>query len=997
MKFVVRIAAIAFGIVALLVVSAVAVIYFNQHRIVVAVLTSIKEQTGVEILAPSSHLRVGSHLIVELEHPRVTSGNGEVVTLERIRAVINFHLIFVHGLPLHELDLERPVLTVPSGITSAGGAIPHPGRAMIDQTLAGLDDLARISRRVVIDNLELRAASGALLLRNARLVASRRRATPKLWTVSVEADSESPELAGTHAAGSFSLGEGGTLPATDAVLGKIWFSKLPLQHVSIGNLNISGHSQGQITFSVARDGSLEGVATIGLTALTVGSPDLSSPLALGDSALEARFNTSSDQVTISNATLTHEGKSLAAGQAYIEKPFEANPNVTLGVGSLSFDWKDVLPRIRSLKKVPQQLEALVRQMKSGQLQLEKASLDSSLLTLKNMTLESILKQLSVTATLTNLSFATPPETQLPDVSGGSVQILFAKRILSAVQGSVKIGNSALHDITARIDLSQKLDEVPYQVSMKADLDLAQLRPAMVKLLDSFNVHERDRLTAVAGAASAELEASGKLRKDLATRPEKYSVKIEPQNVTVGFRGAPGPITIASGTIVVQPATIKLAKVSARATGGAADFDGELGIGDAGVQTRGLRISMHQMPIERWLEGLVDPGDFSAEGNVGGEITITGDRQQGFLANGKLTLQKGRLQFGFLRSPIFVHPAIMTIRGHAMQVSMLAAELEKSPIGFEIKVADLRSPAIRIDANVQKLDLEVLKFVQLPWMPPTKTHPPEIPISGHIEAREANLEAFAMKNAKTDFKYRNGDWTVDNLTASAYEGHLSINLAGRKKDDWIHMFGKVQNISVASLFLLNGKTTRSPVTGHLDATGDLWADTNTDFFATMAGTASLKLRDGYFEKFSLLSRLLELIDLRSWLTAKVPDPRVSGIQFRTVTADIKGRDGVFYTDNFLLDGPAIDVVATGNINVAQSTLDMKIGMIPFNTVSWILSGIPLVGKNVEGGTKSIISAYFNVRGPIANPSVTPAPITSAEELVKKIFGLPVNLIKPGTIK
>jgi hypothetical protein len=533
--------------------------------------------------------------------------------------------------------------------------------------------------------------------------------------------------------------------------------------------------------------------------------------------------------------------------------------------------------------------------------------------------------------------------------------------------------------------------------MKADLDLAELRPAAVKLLDQFKVHERDRLQAIPGAAQVDLEASGVLRKDRPTRPEKYLVKIEPHGVTVGFRGAPGPIGIASGSIIVQPAVIRLEKVSARATGGTADFDGELRIGDAGVQTSGLRIDMHQMPIDRWLEGLVDPDDFSAAGNVGGNIVITGDLHNGFLANGKITLLDGRVQFGFLRSPIFVHPAIVTIRDRTLVVSMPAAELEKSPINFDITVPDLGKPSIRIDTNVQRFDVEVLKFVRLPWLPPTPTHPPKIPISGHIEAREANLETLAMKNAKTDFKYRNGDWSVDNLTASTMDGHLSLNIVGRQKDDWIHMFGRVKNVNAALLFLLSRKVTRSPVSGRLDLTGDLWADTDADFFSTMAGTTILKLRDGNLDKFTLLSRLLELIDLRSWITAKVPDPRISGVQFRTVSADFKGSDGVFYTDDLLLDGPVIDIVASGNVDVNHSTLDMKIGMIPFNTVNWLLSGIPIVGKNVAGGTKSIISAYFNVRGPITDPHVTPAPITSVAELLKKTLGLPINLIRPDTIK
>jgi len=998
MKLVWRIAKIAAVFLASLIVSAVVLAYYTQQRIVVAVLTSIKNQTGVAIVSPSSHIHIRNHLIVELEHPQWISANRGVATAERIRAVVNFRSIFTHGLPLRELDLEKPVLTVPLDATSVGrGSIPRPDRAMIDDSLARLADLARISRRLVITDLELRDRSGALLLRNAHLLAYHRRATPRLWTLSFQTDCEFPTMRGAHAAGDFKLGEGGTLSALHVLQGTFWFWKLPIQHLMIGNIDADGRSQGQIKFSVAHDSSLEGVAVIGLKALTITSPDLSSPLTLGDPTLEARFSTSSDQVTISNAELIYAGKRVAGGQVYIEKPFEPNPNVAVGVGGLTFEWNDLRTRVRSLKRVPQQLDALMRQMKSGQIQLEKVSLQSSLAALENLKLGSILKQLSVTATLTDLSFALPGETQLPDVTGASVQILFAKQILSAIQGSAKIGNSELHDFTARIDLSKNLAEVPYQISMKGDLDLAELRPATLKLLEQLDVHERDRLEAVQGSAQVDLDASGTLRKNLPTRPEHYLVKIEPHSVTVGFRGAPGPIDIALGTIIVQPEAIRLEKVSARATGGTADFNGELRIGAGGVRTTGLRIEMHQMPIERWLEGLVDPDDFRATGDVGGAIVITGDRQSGFLANGKVTLLHGSVQLGFLRSPLLVHPAILTIRDRTLVVSMPAAELEKSPIDFNITVPDLRDPSIRIDANVQKLDVEVMKFVRLPWLPPTAMHPPKIPISGHVDAREANLETFAMTNGKTDFKYRNGDWSLDNLTASSMDGRLSLNVVGRQKDDWIRMLGKLQNMNAASLFLLNKKIRRAPMSGRLDVTGDLWANTNSDFFATLAGTAILKLRDGNLDRFTLLSRLLELIDLRSWITAKVPDPRVSGIQVRTLSADFKGRDGVFYTDDLLLDGPVIDIVASGNVNVDKSTLDMKIGMIPFNTVNWLLGNIPLVGKNVAGGTRSIISAYFNVRGPISNPSVTPAPITSVAELLKKTLGLPINLIKPDTIK
>jgi hypothetical protein len=993
-----RVATIVFALVVALFVAAAAVFYFNQHRIIVAVLASIKQQTGIDIIPTSSRLYLTDHLIVELDHPRVMQGQREIVALERIRAVVNLGLISSRGLPLRELDLERPKLTAPFDATSTDhSSLPRPGRELIDTALARLADLSAISRRFMITDLELRDQSGILLLRDAKVVAYHHHATPALWTISFKADCEFSKFRGAHAEGDFHLGEGGDLPATRVLDGTLRFSHLALKPLNIGNIETDGQAQGRVKFSVATDAAIEGVATVGLKTLILRSPDFSTPLPLGDYSLEARFSTSPEQLSISKASVVHDGRSLVAGQANILKPYESNPQIAFAIAELNVAWKDILAPIRSLRRKPQELETLLRSMKTGRIAVTKASFDSPLATLEKLSLKEVLAKIAVNATLTELSFSAPPQLRLPDISGASVQIIFAKQILSLLQGSAKVGNSELRDLNAKVDLSKGLDTVPYDISLQADLDLAQLQPATVNLLESFNVNERDRLTAIGGAVNVELDASGNLQKNQPTRPQQYLVKVEPHNVSVVFRGAPGPIGISLGTITLRPNFIKLEKVTAQATGGTANFNGELEMRDAGVQTSGLRIDMHQMPIERWLEGLVDPDAFAAAGNIGGEVIITGDPKKGFLANGKFTLQSGRVQFAFLRSPISVHPAIMTIRDRTLVVSMPAADLENSPIDLDLTVPDLNTPSIRIDAKVQRLDIEALKFVRLPWKPPTPTQPPKFPISGHIEAREANLESFVMKSATTDFKYRSGDWSVDNLNAAAMEGHLNLNIVGRKKDDWIRIFGRDQNFNAASIFLLNRKVTRAPISGRLDLTADLWADTDSNFFKTLAGTAILKLRDGTVDRFTVLSRLLEFIDLRSWLTAKVPDPRVAGLQFRTVSADFKGSEGVFYTDDLLLDGPVIDIVASGNVNVDQSTLDMKVGMIPFNTVNWLLGSIPLVGKNVAGGTKSIISAYFNVRGPMSNPSVTPAPISTVAELLKKTLGLPINLIRPDTIK
>jgi hypothetical protein len=94
---------------------------------------------------------------------------------------------------------------------------------------------------------------------------------------------------------------------------------------------------------------------------------------------------------------------------------------------------------------------------------------------------------------------------------------------------------------------------------------------------------------------------------------------------------------------------------------------------------------------------------------------------------------------------------------------------------------------------------------------------------------------------------------------------------------------------------------------------------------------------------------------------------------------------------------MDIIARGNVTFGTSTtMDMRIGLIPFNTVNWIVSKIPLMGGNLASGSSGLVAAYFQVKGPVSNPSVSPKPITSVTEFVIKTLSLPINIIAPNTI-
>ncbi|MGH8011778.1 MAG: AsmA-like C-terminal region-containing protein, partial [Candidatus Binataceae bacterium] len=292
---------------------------------------------------------------------------------------------------------------------------------------------------------------------------------------------------------------------------------------------------------------------------------------------------------------------------------------------------------------------------------------------------------------------------------------------------------------------------------------------------------------------------------------------------------------------------------------------------------------------------------------------------------------------------------------------------------------------------------VMRFIRLPWSPKTPTHFFPIPVTGHIAAQRANFDKLRMTKVSTDFARDAANWRVYNFKADSMEGRVRLDIAGRAANNWINIKGRLIDINAASLFLLSGARNHSPIEGRLYATANLWADTDTDFFSTLAGTTAIYVRDGRLNKFTLLTHILSLIDLKNWITAKVPNLSQTGIPFKSITANFKGNKGDFYTDNLKLEGPVMDITAQGDIAFASGTMNMRIALIPFNTINWLVNKIPIIGKNLASGSSGLLAAYFQVSGPASDPHVRPKPITSVAEFVAKTLSLPVNIIKPHTIK
>ena len=512
----------------------------------------------------------------------------------------------------------------------------------------------------------------------------------------------------------------------------------------------------------------------------------------------------------------------------------------------------------------------------------------------------------------------------------------------------------------------------------------------------------EKLQAVNGTSAFGLSASGHISNLKWSVPGEYAAQISPERIEISIKGSPSSIAIKGGEVELRPGSIKITQIIVAPTSprsGNAAINGTI-IADGATPTfRNFTADLHEFRAETWLPLVLNPRQFSAKGPVGGRLSAQSDPAKGGFPTitGDLTLGPGELQLGFLRSPIVANSMTIALDGKGLKIDLPGGELEGHPINLVIALADFDHPIMQLDATCGDLDFEVMNFIRMPWSPHRPPQGFDLAIRGHIVANHALFGKLALTNVATDFDRLNGQWHVKDFTAKSLDGQVKLNLSGLSgPDNHIHIQGRVNGMDARALCMLMGESAPALV-GRLSVTADLWANTDLDFFASLNGDAAVEVLKGTLNRFALVTRILSFVDLKNWLTAHLPDPSVSGIPFETLTAKLKGISGVFNTRDLRLSGPVMEITARGTVNLSNSTMDMEISLIPFDTVNWLVRKIPIIGRNLSGSSSDLIAAYFQVSGPIGDPSVSPKPITSVAEFVAKTLSLPINLIVPNTIK
>jgi len=94
----------------------------------------------------------------------------------------------------------------------------------------------------------------------------------------------------------------------------------------------------------------------------------------------------------------------------------------------------------------------------------------------------------------------------------------------------------------------------------------------------------------------------------------------------------------------------------------------------------------------------------------------------------------------------------------------------------------------------------------------------------------------------------------------------------------------------------------------------------------------------------------------------------GLRFNSIAGHIGITDGIMALNDLYMKTPLFNAVGMGTINLEDETLDSIIGVEPLGKVTDLAEKIPLSGYLLNSKTRSFLTYYFDVKGPMSDPVV-----------------------------
>jgi hypothetical protein len=475
-----------------------------------------------------------------------------------------------------------------------------------------------------------------------------------------------------------------------------------------------------------------------------------------------------------------------------------------------------------------------------------------------------------------------------------------------------------------------------------------------------------------------------------------------------------PVTITFEGDVLKPKGVALSRVEIASPPLRLPVKGKIQLGEKFMIDAALAtgtVSLSSLP--EWIA----KGGFEA-GNLELSLDLKGkDRDwRTWKTTGWLALSNGLMTVKGADGPIQDLYVRLLLARDTAELKRLSFRLMDSDLTLEGTMRNWATKpviAAKMESNQMDIDLLIPKGQRAPirdlleWLAATSRVSATASIArGHYK----HLKFGALSGRLT---IQDGVLDLDRLSGQSTNGDIAGRVVvqlprGEPADAEISL--RATGLLVEDVYRLAGSK-EGGVTGEARVTGTIRGHGRNPhgIYPTLNGKADLLLENGRIFKSEerAIWKIVSILNLPAVLQGKV-DLEKEGLPYNKITATLTMRNGLFETENLIIDSPIVKITAAGNYDLPTDQVDMVWAVSPFGSYSQFLKTIPLFGRLFAGERKGVATAMFSVKGSIEDPEVIYMPMKSfatgvtglahlALDLLKNTVMLPIDLVTPDENK
>ncbi len=191
--------------------------------------------------------------------------------------------------------------------------------------------------------------------------------------------------------------------------------------------------------------------------------------------------------------------------------------------------------------------------------------------------------------------------------------------------------------------------------------------------------------------------------------------------------------------------------------------------------------------------------------------------------------------------------------------------------------------------------------------------------------------------------------------------------------------------------------RSDFSGRLGMEGELTArgDSPDALRKSAQGSFEIHFKNGVINKFGFVSKVFSILNVSQLFALRLPDMVSVGMPYDSIDGSFSVKTGSFSTSDLALNSPSINMTVVGKTDIVRQEIDLLCAVQPLQTLSMIISRIPVIGWLLTGGNKSFLVTYYEAKGHWNDPTVTGRNMATLPggvyNIFKRVYNLPENMI------